>query len=290
MKKLTISVAVIFLFISCNNRETIVIKKNLLGNDYRLFQNTPVWELAKKVEDEDTSQIKEEIIQKKINLNYRETKFGGTLLMLAITNSQYQSAKTLLELGANPNLADSYRGESAVICAAKNNDPKYLELVLKYKGNPNAIENAPFKKDDEVRQTALLSAISFLDSNSLNKVKLLVEAGANVNYYSVGHTDLPLSEAFTAKNMDVVLYLLQNGADSNLMMYEMIDGHKVYILEALRKCIIDLKSQQYKSKQEVIVFLKEKGLDYEKEPIPDYVLEDIKKKYPKNWEDYIKKY
>lgn len=289
MKKL-LACLVGLLLTGCNNRDAIVDKKNLLGDDYRLFQNTPAWGLAKAVEDEDTSQIKEEIIEKKINLNYQESKFGSNLLMLSITNSQYQSTKTLLELGANPNLVDSYRGESAVICAAKNNDPKYLEVVLKYKGNPNAIENAPFKRDDEIRQTALLSAISFLDSNSLRKVKILVEAGANVNYQNIGHTKLPLSEALILDKLDVVLYLLKSGADYKLMLYKTVNGKGVYILEALRKCIIDLKSEQYRSKREVIRFLKEKGLDYSKEPIPDYVLKDIKKKYPKDWKDYITKY
>ncbi|MFW0739984.1 ankyrin repeat domain-containing protein [Flavobacterium sp. T12S277] len=292
MKKLIVYFGVFFLFISCNNRENIVNKQNLLGNDYQLFQETPAWELAKAVEDEDTTKIKEILSnkKKKIYIDFKEPKFGNTLLMLSIKNSQFQITKLLLASGANPNVADMYRGGSAVICAANNNDSKYLELILKYKGNPNAIESAPVKEGDEVRQTALLAAISFLDPDSLQKVKFLVESGANVNYHNQGHTILPLSEALTLDRLDVVLYLLQNGANFNLMLYKTIDGQKVYILEALRKSIIDLKSEQYKSKLEVIQFLEEKGLDYSKEPIPDYILKKIKKKYPKDWEDYIKKY
>lgn len=290
MKKLIIYLVTIFSFISCNNRENIVDKQRLLGDDYRLFQKTPAWELAKAVEDEDTIKIKEILKNKKSDIDFKEPKFGSTLLMLSIINSQYVSARTLLQMGANPNVQDSYRKTSSVIFAASNDDPKYLELILEYKGNANAIETAPFKEGDEARKTALLAAINFLDPNSLRKVKLLVESGANVNYHNPGHTDLPLSEAITARKMDVVLYLLQNGADSNLIMYEMIDGHKVYILEALRKCIIDLNSEQYKSKLGVIKFLKEKGLDYSKEPIPDYILAKIKEKYPNDWKDYVKKY
>ncbi|PIF32658.1 ankyrin repeat protein [Flavobacterium sp. 9] len=290
MKKLTIYFAAIFFFISCNNRENIVKKENLLGYDYRLFQNTSAWELAKAVDDEDTIKIREILNNKKVDIDFREPKFGNTLLMLSIKNSQFQITKLLLILGANPNVENTYRGGTAVIFAANNNDPKYLELILKYKGNPNSIETAPVREDDQVRQTALLAAINLLDPNSLEKVKLLVESGANINYHNLGHTESPLSDAITARKMDVILYLLQKGADYNLMMYEMVDGHKVYILEALRKCIIDLESEQYKSKLEVIQFLKEKGLDYSKEPIPDYIGESIKKKYPKDWEDYIKKY
>lgn len=290
MKKLITCLAAIFLLISCNNKESNNNKPNLLGNDYRLFEKTPALELAKAVEDEDTIKIKEILNNKKVNINFQEPKFGGTLLTLSIMNSQYQSAKTLLALGADPNIEELYRGGSTVIWAAGNDNPKYLELILKYKGNPNAIETAPFKKDDEVRETALLKAISFLDSSSIKKVKLLVKAGANVNYRNGYHTKLPLSEALILDKLDVALYLLQNGADFKLSLYKTVDEKDVYILEALRKSIIDLKSEQYKSKLEVIQFLKEKGLDYTKEPIPDYILEKIKKQYPKDWKDYIKKY
>lgn len=292
MRTLIIFFLLLF-FASCKNQETKFEKEQFLGNDYRLFEKTPAWELAKAVEDEDTTKIGEILNNKKIDINFQEPKFGGTLLSLSIMNSQYQSAKKLLELGANPNVTDSYRGETAVINAASNDDPQYLELVLKYKGNPNAVENAPFKEDDQVRQTALLAAINLLDPNSLKKVKLLVEAGADINYCKKSPgviTKLPLAEAITARKMDVALYLLQNGADFNLSLYKTIDEKDVFILEALRKCIIDLKSEQYKSKLEVKKFLKEKGLDYNKEPIPDYILSKIKQKYPNEWEDYIKKY
>lgn len=293
MKKLTIYLAAIFLFISCNSRENIVKKENLLGNDYRLFQNTLAWELAKSVEDEDTIKIKEILNNKKVDIDFKEPKFGNTLLMLAVVNSKYDSAKVLLDAGASPNTSDTFRGTSAIIDAAGNDDPKYLKLLLSHGGNPNALENVQVKENDSARTTALSKAISNLDPASLEKVQLLVEAGADMNYSNDGnpaYTVLPLGAAFKQDKLDVALYLLQKGADYKKIMYIMVDSHKVQILEALRKCIIDLESEQYKSKLEVIQFLKGKGLDYSKEPIPDYIRERIKKKYPKDWDDYIKKY
>jgi hypothetical protein len=292
MKKLFVCL-VIFLFIGCNNRETIVDKKKLIGYDYRLFQNTPAWELAKAVEDEDTIKIKEEVLKNKINVNFREPIFGNTLLILSVGNNNFESVKILLELGADPNLGDLYRGSCGTIAAAHNNDPKYLALLLKHKGNPNAIENMPFKEGDDVRETALLASINLLDPNSLKKVKLLVEAGADINYSNEGpevYTKLPLADAITARKMDIVLYLLEKGADYKRVIYTRIDNEQIFILEALRQCLFDLDSENYRNKLKVETFLKSKGLDYDKEPIPDYILEDIKKKYPKNWGDYIKRY
>lgn len=42
------------LLLSCSNinRDKPVDKSELSGRDYRLFQNTPAWELAKAVQDE----------------------------------------------------------------------------------------------------------------------------------------------------------------------------------------------------------------------------------------------
>jgi len=93
---------IVLLLVSCN-RETKVDKIKLLGNDYRLFQDTPAWILAKAVEDEDISKIKEEITEKKINIDFQEPRFGNSLLMLAIGNNQYKTAEELLKLGADPN-------------------------------------------------------------------------------------------------------------------------------------------------------------------------------------------
>ncbi|WP_241676643.1 ankyrin repeat domain-containing protein [Flavobacterium pectinovorum] len=292
MKKL-FGYLVIFLFIGCNNREAIVDKKKLIGYDYRLFQNTSAWELAKAVEDGNTIKIKEEMLKNKIKVDFREPVFGNTLLILSVGNSNFESVKVLLELGANPNLEDFYKGSCATIAAAHNNDPKYLALLLKYKGNPNAIETAPFKKGDQARETALLAAINFLDPNSFKKVKLLVEAGADINYSNEGpeiYTKLPLADAITARKMDIVLYLLEKGADYKKVIYTRVDNEQIFILEALRQCLFDLHSEEYRNKLKVKTFLKSKGLDYNKEPIPDYIQENIKKKYPKDWQDYIKKY
>ena len=64
------------------------------GYDFRLFENTPASELAEAVEKQDTAKIN--ILVKKYiyNLNYRENKFGNSLLTLAIVNNKLLSAKS----------------------------------------------------------------------------------------------------------------------------------------------------------------------------------------------------
>lgn len=292
MKKVIVIISMIF-FVNCSNRETIVDKNDLLGMDYRLFQNTPAWTLAKAVEDEDLTKIREEVIKNKLIVNFQEPRFGGSLLMFAIYHNQYKSCEALLKLGANPNLKDNKRGSNAVIYAADNEDLKYLKLILSYKGDPNSLETKPTTDGDQARKTPLNMAISCNSAHSLEKVKLLVEAGGDINYFNDGpkiYTRLPLADAITLEKADIILYLLQKGANYKNAIYTRVDGTRIYILEALRQCVIDLDSEQYNYKLKVIEFLKEKGLDYKNEPVPNYILKEIKTKHPNDWEEYLKKY
>lgn len=291
MKKIS-KATIIYLFLtSCSNSDGKVAKSKLTGYDYRLFQDTPAWPLAKAVRDKDTSEVKTLVIENKIDPDYQESRCGNTLLMMSIFNNNYASAKILLDVGADPNLRDRCSGATAVINAAENKDSKYLKLLSAYKGNPKVGENKSVKDNDSPMQTALTSAISYYYANSLEKVTLLIEAGADVNYpNNNSNTDLPLGIAIKRDKMDVALYFLENGADYKKVMYKLIDGHDVYILEALRKNLLDLQSPEYNKKLAVIAFLKGKGLDYYKEHIPDYVLKAIKMKYPKTWEEYAQKY
>ncbi|SUJ10989.1 Ribulose-5-phosphate 4-epimerase and related epimerases and aldolases [Sphingobacterium spiritivorum] len=277
----------------CYNRDRKIDKEKLLGKDYRLFQNTPVWNLAKAVEDENINLINQLVTENKLPVDYQESKFGNTLLMLAIENSDYESVKALLDLGANPNIADNYRGSTPMHDAAMNSDPKYLQLLIAHRGNPNVIENKPITEDDQGRGTPLNKAISYSSGNNLEKVKLLVDAGADINYSNDGnpfYTRLPLAATIIHERFDIALYLLEKGAKYDGIMYRTVQGDSIYILGALRQCIVDLDSKEYRQKLEVISFLRSRGLDYSQEPVPAYILRDIKKKYPDSWEEYVKKY
>ena len=52
-KYISLVIAVLFILAlnSCNNREKIIDQRLLPNNDFRLFQETPAWDLAKAVEE-----------------------------------------------------------------------------------------------------------------------------------------------------------------------------------------------------------------------------------------------
>ncbi|PZU82739.1 MAG: hypothetical protein DI529_13745 [Chryseobacterium sp.] len=282
-------IIILLSIIGCSHKDEIINQEKLTGNDFNLFYNTPAKQLAKAVENEKIEDISEILKKKIVDPNFQEPKFGSTLLSLAIVNDKYKSVQTLLKYGANPNEHDNYRGTTPMIVAARNDNPEYLVLLLKYNGDPNSRENGKVSKtSDNSRTTALNSAISLSRIKTLEKVEILVNAGAQLNFSETDEfeTPSPLSDAFVHKKLDVAFFLLNKGADFKKPLYSMIDGHKVYILEGLRKMILDTKTDDFKIKKKIINFLKQKGLDYNKEPIPDYILKDIKRKYPNDWEEY----
>jgi ankyrin repeat protein len=289
MKKILIFFLLSLVFTSCYNRERIVDKTKLLGMDYRLFQGTPVWDLAKAVEDEDIQKITYLVQQEQLPIDFQEERFGKTLLLIAVTREQYKSVKVLLELGADPNKKDTNNGTSPIIEASgriglSSDDPKVLKLLLQYGGDPNDEEVGERGKGNWLRRTPLAEASRY----SLEKVKLLVEAGADVNHeneYSRG----PIRDAIISNKMDIVLYLLENGAMFDRPIFNN-EGNPRYICDVLITCLYPLDSQEYKDKMKVLSFLKQRGVDCRETPIPDYVLKKIKERYPDNWEEYIKKY
>ena len=274
----------------------------MLGDDFRLYKHTPAWSLAKAVEDEDTTEISKQVLQMHISVDYRDPEYKQTLLMLATRTNKIESVKKLLELGANPNAhndSTKYFGQSAVLLACRFTRPssKILALLLKYGGNPNStacgVQENGLGEIVPIRDFALSAAVF----SSFEKVKLLVDAGANINY-ATSTENCAIENCMIFDRMDIMLYLLQKGADYRRKFTE-IDLDKpdyptfeVDILYKLRKCVYPIGSKEYTDKMKVVNFLKKKGLDYWKSPIPSgmygVIMRDIAPKNKADFDYYIK--
>ena len=269
-----------------------------------MYKHTPAWSLAKAVEDEDTTEISKQVLQMHISVDYRDPKYKQTLLMLATRTNKIESVKKLLELGANPNAhndSTKYFGQSAVLLACRFTRPssKILALLLKYGGNPNStacgVQENGLGEIVPIRDFALSAAVF----SSFEKVKLLVDAGANINY-ATSTENCAIENCMIFDRMDIMLYLLQKGADYRRKFTE-IDLDKpdyptfeVDILYKLRKCVYPIGSKEYTDKMKVVNFLKKKGLDYWKSPIPSgmygVIMRDIAPKNKADFDYYIKHY
>jgi uncharacterized protein len=290
IKKLSL-VCAVFLYttiVSCQ-----VDKRDLRGHDFKLFADTKAWNLAKAVQHQDMAEIDKQIKGNKISVDFEEDIYGQSLLQLAVQNELLNSSQKLLSLGANPNHTDSFNGNSPMHnCAGirySKDDTTLLALLIGYGGNPNglsAITNGPGKGAEK-------SVLMVACSNNLatyNRVKYLVEKGADVNYInSAGRTIL--FECFISENYDVILYLLKNGKlNYKGVVFTDFSGHENYIQDLMRSDFIELDTPQYGYKLEVIEFLKHNGIDYKSTPIPERIKTRAKETYPDSWEDYLSKY
>jgi len=281
----------VFLYSCARN----VDKSKLIPYNCGYYYDTPVWKLAKAVRHQNAARIKKLITVKKIDPNYQVPITGETVLVYAVLTYKYKSCEALLKAGVDPNIHDTYDGSSAIIEAARiskervrDHNTKFLKLLLAYGANPSDIETGERRKGNTTRDTPLIAASGDLNYtvSPLAKVKLLVEAGADINYINEFGTSALTASTF---NLDVMLYLLQQGADYTVPFFTYKEK-SYYILDILRTMSYALDSKSYQVKMAIVAFLKEKGLDYWTSPIPESVIKDMKKIYPDTWEDYLKKY
>lgn len=289
MVKGTLMVIFSILFNSCSNREQLVDKEHLTGDDYRIFQNTPAWELAKAVQDENETKINNIILIENKLKDYQDPIYGNTLLILTVKNQQYKPFETLLRNGVDVNVHNSFDGTSAIIeaCSYRGYNIKFIKELVKNGANVNDVEVGTRRTGNTTRYSPLIAASK---AGKIEFVDFLVKNGANVNYQNE-YKQTALSEATIQEKLNVVIYLLNSGADYKTpIFYNSDDKREVYLVDELRKETFDLNSEQYKSKMEIVAFLLQKGIDYKKAPIPEYIERRIKNKYPNNWQEYLDRY
>jgi len=264
--------------------------ENMLGKDIRLFRNTPIWNLAKAVDNEDTNKIYIFVKDKGIPIDFQEPKFGQTLLIWATYCGRERAVEALLKLGADPNLQDHYNGDNAILIASDaslySNDwcsPNLLRIILKYGGDPNT--KSFLKFNDKGGVYGAESPLTKASRVCLEKVKLLVDAGANINYVSKEGFQNPLVSSLSMKKPDIVKYLLiEKGANyRNAENLVTIYGDTITVSSYLRTWDFPLDSEEYKIKMEIVQYLKEQGEDYWSCPIP----KKIRENYP---QEYLTKY
>ncbi len=286
---------------SCGQkRDAAVTHRNLHGDDYLLFMDSPIWPLARAVEEEDVDEIRRLVKDAGLDVNYQEAKFGNSLLLLSVLNQQAVSCEALLKVGANPNLHNKYSGSTALIEAAKisnkdGDNSEFLHLLLRYGADPNEVETGARQPDNTIRWSPLLAACSDVTPgvSPMNKVKALIEAGADIDYIDE-FNHFPLREALIYKHYDVTVYLLEHGANFKRILFDrgkfQANGKKIYIADILREHMFPLGSKKHKLKMKIVDFLQKNGVDYSSVLIPDFVVKRAKQEYPDEWQDYLEKY
>jgi ankyrin repeat protein len=169
---------ILIFIISCTTMACSQNQKLGPGYQFDLFKNTSNWELAKAVDREDTTAIKQLIRKNKLNVDLQEPRFGRTLLLLAIGNDKLKSTKALLEMGANLNIADSQKykpiHEASQFIPLKKNTLQILELLIQHGADVSDTLVQRKGNDTSYFYVPLMGACE-----NLACAKLLLEHGAN---------------------------------------------------------------------------------------------------------------
>ncbi|KAJ5876299.1 uncharacterized protein N7529_001883 [Penicillium soppii] len=147
------------------------------------------------------------------------------------------------EGGANPNDRNA-QGHTAVTTAIRDNRPEVLEWLLAHGADPN-IRGQDWPIYMAVQSSALLRLLlprikdlgahkgvmeKAVQANHLENVKLLLEAGANIEWKN-GGVFSPLTTALRERHADIVRFLLGEGhADPNA------PGEHLPLVKAIRRC------------------------------------------------------
>ncbi len=138
----------------------------------------------------------------------KEEKNGVTPLIWSMIKQNIISYEWLILHGADPNYIAKNTDKnvlSVMQAAAIAEDSNYLQIALKYGGNPN--QRLPISDG-----TILISAV---ENNRINNIKLLINAGANINHQDKnGYT--PIMMAVLANRYQICCVLMELGADIKL--------------------------------------------------------------------------
>ena len=296
-------IIICMMFVSCDYIFDLdaFTPNELVVNDYRLFKETPAWELAKATRSGNTKKMEEIIKKNPVVVNYQEPKYGQTLLMLTILNQQYKPFKTLLNNNADVNIHDYYDGSSAIIKSVEYpwSSIRFVDALVSKGANINDIEIGERRVGNSTRKSVLIAAVS---SGKIDLIRYIIGRGANINYYNE-FDQSAFSKAIMLGKYEISYFLLQNGADYMKPIFfrpdysipsEQIDsldkGEPVYLVNSLKEDFVDFRLPEYKYKMKIVQFLQKRGVDYWNAPVPEFIQERIKKEHSNNWQEYIKKY
>ena len=153
---------------------------------------------------ENSAKIMQMIIDKVDKKIINDSLEGKTPLIIAVGNSYIDTAKILIENGANINAVD-IEGWSALSYAVNNGDIEIAKLLLENKA--------------KIKDELLIAIKSPIVESRINMMKLLIDNKANINYTDENGFN-PLNIAIESGDMELTKFLITNGANVNSLMQD----------------------------------------------------------------------
>lgn len=209
MKKNSLLVLYAFIFISCEHSNPAFRFSN--------FYDTPAENIAKAIKRNDVEAISNEVLNKRVSVDFEDNKYEVSLLELALTNNKKEAFEELLKLGANPNI-DNSSCVSPLVSAIRYNhncDLYFVERLLDNNANiMPRLSNMCTQAYDPIQETIMhyndenkikcgLEIIKLL-TNKLDNPDLLFMYNDPENY----HENIIYNCLNSSRNLSVLKYLI----------------------------------------------------------------------------------
>ena len=186
-----------------------------------------------------------------------------TPLLWAFPDNKLARFEKLLKHGANPNVAiesdfntrgGMMPGDSVTHMASNTHFPGYFEAVFKHGGNPNLVKNTKLAWNE----TSLFTVIKGSADNKKEKVRLLIEKGADLDHMDRGGSNPTMTAVGWGGQYDIALMLLEAGADHRVYK-PMSNSRLIHIVLAEERRSASWTPQQAADYQALLQWLVDHG-------------------------------
>lgn len=230
---------------------TVSCRQNYSYHDIEIFHDTPIYELAKMADSEDTIGMNQFISQETMfDIDSPDPIFNKSLLMWCISNGKLNSAKILLNNHANPNFVCKRDGKTPLILASGYRDKSFaiddsfLLLLLDYGADANMISiDSLGKPHNPIYKAAGTSA---------EYVKELIDIGGGNPNMSLN--SIPIIEVAVIQNkIETVYYLsIVKNVSLNVPLRSLGDGKSKNLIDIVRDMEFSPGSKEDKLKNKIL--------------------------------------
>lgn len=212
MKYILILIFLSSCFCSCQT------ENSMPGYRFSNFKETPVWELAKAIQDDDIEEVKQFCASNKFDLNFEDPHYKMTLLSLTIANDKKEAFEILLNSNINVNFIFGIdKSTNAIIEAisfSENCNSFFVDKLLDKKCSLVKI-GVVSKRDNYEENSPLFESVVNVDNNGdfcIDISKKLINKGADINeeYFdsSVNRNVGIIEECLIHNNLTLLEYLV----------------------------------------------------------------------------------
>lgn len=275
-----IRIGIVLLLLLTVELPTNAGQKMVSSSSIDVYKKSYAYKGAKAIQKQQVEKINSFFTKNPDLLDYQDKRYQQSLLLWAVKNDFPLAVQTLLKLGADPDL-QARDGTYAIVHAAANPDGYLLSVLLENGADATVVSKSEPVDRYQPLRTPLIAAAAV----SLNNVKLLVEAGVDIDYFfSRFGLQHALVSAFKAKKMDIIKYLIiEKKINLDNLEYVTRKGDSTNVLTHLRSLVYPLDSKDYKEKMEVVNYLLARKINYWEAKVPRNLYHNFSAKFLKQY-------